>query len=122
MIKEIRYLETCTAGYFAGSPHVVLTAPINPGMTWAELKESLAYDANSADFGVENWDGFTSALDTRFDGMVDLSEPIDLIDHAEMAREWNQAVLDESKDTVSFMVEGEHMETVYAYFAIIQDD
>ncbi len=119
MITEIRYLEACTAGHFNGSPYVVLAAPINPGMTWLELRESLEHDRYSSGFSIEDWSGFDEALQTRFDGIADLSAPIDLIDHDEMARKWKKARVDESSPTIRFLVEGEILETVYAYFALV---
>lgn len=105
MIKQIVYLDCCLSDYFQGFSGVVLCTPVEHDSTWKEIREGIENDSNNSDFGIEDWEGFETALNQCFEPVEDKMDSV-----ADICR-YIEPLTEEERETAP---------SVYAYFGIVE--
>ena len=109
MILEIRHLDTCLSDYFQGSSHIVLAVPVDGDMTLMDLRNAISDEfTNTDDISVPDETGFNEALQELIPLAVTFTDTPPLTDRIAFP-------------TLDIPGEDDNHESVYAYFAIIQD-
>ena len=106
MITFLDFLTVCFPDDFQGDPHgdsqgdprVVLAVSPWPEITYGELKDEIKTTSNATDYGIDDWNGWETALDEFFEG----ANPSTLV-----------------SDTKDFEFADDY--APYAYFAINQE-
>ncbi|MFG6101169.1 hypothetical protein U2F10_02875 [Leptothoe sp. EHU-05/26/07-4] len=67
MITSLDFLTVCFPDDFQGDSRTVLAVSLWPGMTYGELKDEIECTSNAADYGIDDWTGWETALDDFFE-------------------------------------------------------